>query len=191
MQVEHGGFEPCVSQVTLYEEGADPGFKQMGGVSMSQGMDGHIEFGDPGALFGFTEGPLDTAAVHGLSGGSPMFVIAPGGRKEPSGMAMGLPVGTQEGQSVFRQGHVAVLGALATVDMDHQALTVDVGDLQGEAFMESESAAVDGGKVDLVVQGGGGLEKPTDFFHTEDGWQAVFSLRPRSDRVCQSQWRTC
>jgi hypothetical protein len=57
--------------------------------------------------------------------------------------------------------------------MDLEALAIDVRDLQGEGFMEPESQAVDGGEVDLVVQGSGGREESPDFLHTQDGWETV------------------
>src|SRR5438874_1691351 len=61
--------------------------------------------------------------------------------------------------------------------MDLEALAIDVGDLQGEGFMESESQARDSGEVDLVVQGGGGRQEPLDLLNTEDGWETVGGLR--------------
>ena len=46
-------------------------------------------------------------------------------------------------------------------------------DLQGEGFVEPESQAIDGGEVDLIVQGCGGLEETPDLLDTEDGGEAV------------------
>ena len=42
------------------------------------------------------------------------------------------------------------------MDMDDHTLRVNVGNLQVEGFMEPETEAIDGGEVDLVVQGCGG-----------------------------------
>src|SRR5215475_7012210 len=61
--------------------------------------------------------------------------------------------------------------------MDLEALAIDVGDLQEEGFMEPESQAIDGGEVDLVVQGGSGCEEPPDLFDTEHGGETVGGLR--------------
>jgi hypothetical protein len=63
------------------------------------------------------------------------------------------------------------------MDMALEALTIDVRDLQGERRMEPEAQALDGGKVDLVVQGGGRLQEPLDLLHTEDGGETVGGLR--------------
>jgi hypothetical protein len=44
--------------------------------------------------------------------------------------------------------------------------------------MEPESHAVDGGEVDLGVQGSGRLEQTPNSFNTEDGGKAVCGVRP-------------
>jgi hypothetical protein len=54
-----------MAQVALDEPGIHTGFEQMRGIRMPQGMDGHAHFGDPGPVFGGTEGTLDTAPTHG------------------------------------------------------------------------------------------------------------------------------
>jgi len=61
--------------------------------------------------------------------------------------------------------------------MDLEARAIDVRDLQGEGFLEPESQAIDGGEVDLVVEGGGGREGPPYLLHSADGWETVGGLR--------------
>ena len=63
------------------------------------------------------------------------------------------------------------------MDRDLEARAIDVRDRQGEGFLEPESSALDGGEGDLVVQGGGGREEPSDLLNTEDGGETVCSLR--------------
>ena len=184
---EHGGFELGVAQVALDEPGVHAGFEQMGGVGMPEGMDGDAHFGDAGALFGGAEGALDTGATHGGGRRRTVLVIAPGGGKEPGGVTMGFPGGAEQRERLGGQGDVPVFGALAAVDMDLEARAIDVGDLQGEGFVEPESQAVDGGEVDLVVQGGGGREEPPDLLHTEDGGEPVGGLRAQERRGCASR----
>ena len=43
--------------------------------------------------------------------------------------------------------------------------------------MEPEAQAIDGGEVDLVVQGGSGRQEALDLLHTEDGGETVGGLR--------------
>jgi hypothetical protein len=61
--------------------------------------------------------------------------------------------------------------------VDLEALPIDVRDLEGEGLMEPEAQAIDGGKVDLVVQGGGRLQEPLDLLNTEHGGETVGGLR--------------
>ena len=64
VEVKHGGFELGLPQIALNEAGIHARFEQMGGIRMSEGMDGDAHFGDTGALFGFAEGVLDTGTTH-------------------------------------------------------------------------------------------------------------------------------
>src|SRR5712691_8043329 len=164
-------------QVALDEPGIHTGFKQMGGIGMPQGMDGHPGFGNAGTLFGFAEGALDTGATHGGSRHRTLGVITPGGGKEPGGVTMGFPVGTEQREGLGGQRDVPVFGALATMNMDLEALAIDVRDLEGEGFMEPEAQAIDGGEIRLVVEGGGRREESLDLLHTEDGREPVGGLR--------------
>jgi len=45
---------------------------------------------------------------------------------------------------------------------------------------EPEAQAVDGGEVDLVVQGGSGRKEPPDLLHTEDGGEPVGGLHAKA-----------
>ena len=191
VEVEHGGFELGMPQVALDEPRIDPGFQQMGGIRMPEGMDGDTHFSDTGALFGFAEGALDTGATHRGSRRRTLGVIPPGGGKEPGGVTMGFPVGAEQREGIGGQGDVPVFGALATMDMDLEALTIDVRDLQGEGLMEPEAQAIDGGEVDLVVEGGGRLRsRLTSSTLRTAGRRWVVCAR-RSARMCQSRLRTC
>ena len=160
-------------QGALDEPRIDAGFKEMGGIRMSEGMDGDTCFGEPGSLFGGPEGALDTGATQRGGCGRAVSLVAPRGGKEPGDVTMGFPGGAEQRQRLCGEGHVTVLGTLAAVDMDLEALAIDVRDLQGEGFMEPEAQAIDGGEVDLIVQGGSGCKEPSDLLHTEDGGETV------------------
>jgi hypothetical protein len=176
MQGEPGGFEPRVPEVARHEAEGDAGFQERRGVGMAEGMDGNACFGNTGTLYGFAEGALDTSAAQGKGGGRSVFLIPPGGGTEPGGVTVCCPVDPQQLEGVLRQRDVSVFGAFASMDMHLEALGVNVGDLKREGFVEPESKAIDSGKIDLIVQGCGGLKKPPDFLDTEDGWETVFSL---------------
>ena len=63
------------------------------------------------------------------------------------------------------------------MDRDLEALPINSGDLEEEGFMEPEAQAIHGGEVDLVVQGSGRLEEPSDLLHTEDSGELVDGRR--------------
>jgi hypothetical protein len=177
VEVEHGGFELGMAQITLDETRVHAGFEQMGRVRMPQGMDSDAYFGEPGPLFGFAEGALDAAPTHGSGRGRALVVIAPGGGKEPGGVTVGFPIGTEQREGMGGHGDVPVLGALTAMDMDLEALAVNIRDLKVKGFMESEAQAIDGGEVDLVVQGCRRGEEPLNLLHTEDSGETMGGLR--------------
>jgi hypothetical protein len=79
-------------------------------------------------------------------------------------MAMSEPVLAQQMEGGLRQSEVAVLGALAAVDMDHHALTVDIGDFEVAGFVKAQAAGVDGGEKDVVGEVFDLGQKASDFF---------------------------
>ena len=140
-------------------------------------MESDAHFGEPSTVFGFTEGALDTGATQGIGSRRALLLIAPRGGKAPGLVPVGFPGSAEQREGLFRQGDVAVFGALTAVDMDLEALAIDGRDLQEEGCMEPQSSAVDGGAGDLVVQGGGAREEPPDLLHTEDGGETVGGVR--------------
>ena len=142
----------------------DAGFEQRGGIAMAERMDPDVSFDDASPLGRFAESALDAAAAHGRGRGSHMFVIASARGKEPGGVAMGFPVEAQECQGRMRERDIAVLGALAAVDVDHVARAIDIAHLQGQRFVQAQPTAVDGGAGDTMVQRGGSVEETVHFF---------------------------
>ena len=80
-------------------------------------------------------GGLDTARQERV-GGDELARPASGG-KEPGGMTMSKPVGAEQGEQGRGERDEAVLAALAVLDMDDHASTVDLGDAQVDAFTEA------------------------------------------------------
>jgi hypothetical protein len=91
-------------------------------------------------------------------------------------MPMGCPIGAEQPEGLGGQRDIAIFSALAAVDMDLEALAIDIGDLEVEGFMEPQAQAIDGGKVNLVVEGSGGGEEPLDLRYAEDGGKPVGDL---------------
>jgi len=91
-------------------------------------------------------------------------------------MAVGDPMTAQALQGRFRQRHEAVFGALAAVDMDHFALTVDVGDLQMLGFLQSQTAGVDGGEEGAVMRCANAAEDGAHLLEGQYGGQTPLAL---------------
>lgn len=72
-------------------------------------------------------------------------------------------------KSRLRQRDIAILGALAAVDMDHHALAIDIGDFEIKSFVKPQTAGVDGAKIDVVVKGFDVGQNASDFIDTQDG----------------------
>jgi hypothetical protein len=60
--------------------------------------------------------------------------------------------------------------------MDHHTVAVDIGDFEMETFVKSEAAGVDGGKIDVIVEGFDLGQNALDFFSAENGREASFGL---------------
>jgi hypothetical protein len=90
-----------------------------------------------------------------------------------------LPGGAEPPKGLCGPGDVPVFGARAPRDGDLEARTIDVRDRQGESRMEPEAQALAGGKVDLVVPGGGRLQEPLALLHTAAGGETVGGVRTK------------
>jgi len=141
-------------------------------------MNADIVFDDASALFSFPESPLDTASAHRFGGAGHLFLISSRGREEPDGMSMRRPVVSQKGQGVTGQGDIAIFGPFSAVDVHHEALAIDVGDLQKESLLQAQSQVIDGGEVDAVMQRCGHAEQLAYLLDAEDGGETLFGLSP-------------
>jgi len=71
---------------------------------------------------------------------------------------------------------VAILGTFATVNMNHHAVAIDIGNLEIESFLESEATGVNGGEVGIVLEGFDADKQAPDFFGAKDRGKAMFIL---------------
>ena len=180
-----------VPEGALDAPGGDASCEQMGSVGLSEGMEGPPCVRDAGALFGLTAGTLDTGAPHGRKCWRTLLLIAPGRGKEPRRVTMGCPGGAEPHEGVFGPGDVPVLGALAAVAMDLEALPVHVRDLQEAGFMKPEAQALDGREGDVVVHGGADVRRrlPSSTLRTAGSRWVVCARRSAS--VDQARCKTC
>ena len=117
VKIEHGGLETGVSEVALDDAQVDAGLEEMGGVEVAQGMDRNAFFENTGGALGLAKGALNAALGHGLDGLLCIGCFVAASWENQTGMAMSEPVSAQPMEGGLGQCDVAVLGALAAVDM--------------------------------------------------------------------------
>ena len=139
-------------------------------------MNGDCFFADSGIILGPAEGALDTAFGHGSLGLLGSLAISAQGGEEEARMAVGYPVAAEQVEGGLGKRDVAIFGPFSTVDMDHHAGGVDVGDFEMEAFVKSEAAGVYGGEIGIVLEGFDAGQNAADFFHAQDGRKSSFGL---------------
>ena len=116
-------------------------------------MYGNSFFAQAGLPLSTAKGALDATFGHGTQGLFGACAASAKGREEQAGMAVSAPVLAQQLKRRVRQQNIAVLGALAAVDMDHHARAIDIGDFEMESLVQAQAAGVDGGEVGVVVEG--------------------------------------
>jgi len=163
VEIKHGGFELSMAHVALDDAQVDTGFEKMGGVGMAQGVDRTPFFPHAGIPLGTAEGTLDAAFGHGSLSVFCSSAASTEGWEEKARMAVGEPIAAQEMESGLGQRDIAVLGTLATVDMDHHAGAIDIGDFEIKAFVKPWAAGVHGRKINVVVESFDVGKKASDF----------------------------
>jgi hypothetical protein len=91
-------------------------------------------------------------------------------------VTVGGPIAAQQVESGLGEREVAVLSAFASVDMDHHAGAIDIGDFEMESFLKSQAAGVHGGEIGMVVGGLDVGKNASDFFDAQDSREATFIL---------------
>lgn len=101
MEVDEGGFQTTVTEVSRELMKGNAAFEHVGGVGMAQGMTGDLVvfFGEPAFGRGDSNGGPDAGLGHGVigvmhglaQGDTGGFPSPSGSRKEPVGIAMVFP----------------------------------------------------------------------------------------------------
>jgi hypothetical protein len=176
VEVDHGGLEAGVTHVSLDDSRVHTCFEKMGGIAVPEGVNRDTPLGDAGSGLGFSEGSLGAIESHGSSG-CRAFVSSPAQSGEDEhGVSVSNPVAAQELVGLFRQGHVAVFGSLAAMHMDHHALAVYVGYLQGKSLRDPESTGIDRGMEGIVVESSEVVENGKDLFLAQDAGKPLLSF---------------
>ncbi len=176
MEIDHGGFELGMAHESLDDPEVDPGFEKMGGIGVAEGVNGDALFSDSGSNLGPTEGTLDTAFGHGRRSVLCSITVSAQGREEEAGVAVGEPIAAEQTESGRWERDVAIFGALSSVDMDHHAGGIDIGDFEVETFVKSQATGVDGGKIGIVLEGFDQGKNASDLLTAENGRESSLIL---------------
>lgn len=96
--------------------------------------------------YGETKGAAEPIPVHGpIRRRRGIGLSGPASRKQPDGMAMGLPMRAKQLEGGFGQGNVTIFIAFSRPNMEHHAGAIDLGHLKLEAFLEPQAAGIDDG----------------------------------------------
>jgi hypothetical protein len=154
----------------------DSGFEKMGGVGMAEGMNGDSFFSDSSSDLGPAEGALNTTFGHGRGSGVCSITVSAKSWEEEAGVTVGGPIASEQLESGKGERDIAILGPLATVDMDHHAGGIDIGDFEMETFVESQAAGIDGGKIGIILEGFDLGKNGSDFFTAENRGESSLGL---------------
>lgn len=176
VEIDHGGFEVRVTEISLDDAQVDSCLQQVSGIAVAQGMDGDSLFADACLLHCPAKGTLDAALCHGLNCCSTSFAVSSQSREDEGFIAMGCPVLAQEIEGGIGQRDIAILGALSSVNVDHHSRAVDVADLQIQCFMETQSAGVDSGEIGVILEGSHPFEDVENLLLAQDGRKPMLNL---------------
>jgi len=176
VEIDHGGFELGMAHVALDDPQIDSGFEKMSGIGMTQGMNGDSLFVNSSSGLGPPEGALNTTFGHGRGSLLCSITASAKSREEEAEVTVGGPIASEQLEGGKGERDVAILGPLATVDMDHHAGGIDIGDFEMETFVESQAAGIDGGKIGIILEGFDLGKNGSDFFTAENGRKASFGL---------------
>jgi hypothetical protein len=176
MEIDHSSFQLGMAHVSLDNPQIDSSFEKMGSVGVAEGMNGDSLFVDSSSNLGAAEGALDTTFGHGRRSLLGSITASAKSREEEAGVTVGGPIASEQLESGKGERDVAILGPLATVDMDHHAGGIDIGDFEMETFVESQAAGIEGGKIGIILEGFDLGKNGSDFFTAENGRKSSFGL---------------
>jgi len=176
VEIDHGGFELGMAHVSLDDPQVDSGFEKMSGIGVAEGVNGDSFFSDFCSNLGPAESALDTALGHGRRSVLRSITVSAKGGEEEARMTVGHPIAAEQVEGGLRERHVAIFGALPTVDMDHHAAAIDIGDFEVETFVESQAAGIDGGKIGVILECFDLGKNGSDFFNAKNGRESSLIL---------------
>src|SRR5215469_9044169 len=167
VEVDQSVFQTGVSEPDL--DGAQVGSRvqQMGGTTVPETVWRQV-FADAGLL-----GGLATSQPDDVGGDGDVGAFAGDGAGKQVGLGLPpAPVEAQAFQQFRTQGHIAVAAALALVNADDHALTVDVTDLETAKFGASHGGGIQGHEQGTVIEIACRVDQSGHFLRAEHDGQA-------------------
>jgi hypothetical protein len=172
MRVKGGGFGGVVPQNGLDQPQIDARFQKMGGVRVTQRVNGDMLVQSKPWTSFFKD------TLNAFPADVPDFGFGARGGKQPGNRAVSFPKTPEHVEDGRRQRHVTITVALAA-NVEEQALSIDVADLQLHSLADAQPTRIDGGKKDAVKGRPEASEQLPDFFPTHDRWNFVFPAGSR------------
>src|ERR1019366_3983175 len=174
MQIDGSHFEVAMAEQDLNGAQVRSGFEKVCGETMPQGvgMDAPVieACAFSGDLTGRPEdlgGHRTAGCVPAVSGKQPLLRLAP----------EAAPVSAQLFEQLRTEHDIAVLAALALVDMNHHPLAVDVADLQAGRFCAAGTGGIERHQKDAMKGAIGSVDQTCYFLLAEYRWKMTHLLR--------------
>jgi hypothetical protein len=119
-----------MTKVFLNHPDIEAGFQQMSRIRMPKGVNGNPPLFDARREFGPPESALHTVDGHGKVGAGCFIMASAQSREKQPGMAVGLPVLSEQDERIIGKRNESVLGAFSALDMDQHPVGIDVGYLE-------------------------------------------------------------
>ena len=168
MEVDAGGLQVSVAEQHLDRRQVSAVLQQVRGKAMPQHVwaDALLDARVPGRIVadmpdGFVGQVL--AVRSGLTGKQPRFRLLPS------------PVFTERFEEPRTERHIAILAALALVNMDDHALTIDVLDAQADQFATSHASGVESHEDGSCLQSACCLDQAGHFVRAQYARGAVMA----------------
>ena len=175
MEIHGGLFQIVMARQDLDGPQIGAVFEHVSGETMAKGV--RMDFlADTGTLGRFSAGIPDDFRGNRMIGRMP----AVAGEQPDGWFAAQAPEVFPQGLEQIPAEHdISILAALASLDVDHVARTVDIRNLQARQFGAPESGGVKRHQQRALEGRGGGFDETVDFLPTENGRKMNRLLRVR------------
>ena len=154
-------------------DGVDSGRARAGGWQRNGAGSGWKSFFYPALGQQDLHGALRAAAIHVGGGGADEIQGAGGIGEQQTGMLVLAPEPAQGAVGAIRQGHEAVLVALAAANVDLMLCGIDIAHFKGQGLAQAQAHGIGGEDKDAIAQLASGGNDAGDLIGGEDIGQGL------------------